>query len=417
MATRFAMIPARRAIVDRRAIADRLKAADRAEAASILKEALAAGREEICSRLAERPYAGIEAAAAFAFLTDQIVRLVHDYVTQKLHPVHNPTSGERLLLMAVGGYGRGEMAPHSDVDIAFVTPWKPTGWTEQVIESILYLFWDLGLKIGHSTRSVDDVIRMCLADHTVRTAILEARYVWGDEAIYAEVSRRFWSEVADNGVRNYVTEKLDEREARHKRVGDSRYVVEPNVKEGKGGLRDLHTLFWIGKYAYRLQSVAELVDVGLLSAEELRHFQRAERFLWAVRCHLHIVAGRAEERLTFDYQREIASRMNYAERAGTMPVERFMKHYFLHAKTVGDLTGVFLAHLDDQFARRGRRIGLPAIRRRPRKLDGFVLDRGRLALPDEGFFAEDPVRLIEIFALADLHGLEIHPMAMRAAAR
>jgi [protein-PII] uridylyltransferase len=417
MATRFALIPSRRAIIDRRAIAERLNLADRQAAAAILKEALASGRDEIVSRMAERPYAGIETAAAFAFLTDQIVRLVHDFVTQKLHPVHNPTSGERLLLMAVGGYGRGEMAPHSDVDISFVTPWKPTGWTEQVIESILYMFWDLGLKVGHSTRSVDDVIRMSLADHTVRTAILEARYVWGEEAIYEEVSRRFWSEVAANGVRNYVTEKLEEREARHKRMGDSRYVVEPNVKEGKGGLRDLHTLFWIGKYAYRLQSVAELVDVGLLSAAELRQFQRAERFLWAVRCHLHVVAGRAEERLTFDYQREIASRMHYAERAGTLPVERFMKHYFLHAKTVGDLTGVFLAHLDEQFARRGRRIGFPAIRRRPRKLDGFVLDRGRLAIPNETFLAENPIRLIEMFSLADLYALEIHPLAMRSAAR
>ena len=200
-------------------------------------------------------------------------------------------------------------------------------------------------------------------------------------------------------------------------MGDSRYVVEPNVKEGKGGLRDLHTLFWIGKYAYRLQSVADLVEVGLFSAAELRQFQRAERFLWAVRCHLHLAAGRAEERLTFDYQREIANRMSYADRPGKSPVERFMRHYFLHAKTVGDLTGVFLAHLDEKFARRGRRIGLPAFRRRPRKLEGFLLDRGRLAVPDDQFLAEDPVRLILMFALADRHGLEIHPLAMRAAAR
>jgi len=143
-------------------------------------------------------------------------------------------------------------------------------------------------------------------------------------------------------------------------MGDSRYVVEPNVKEGKGGLRDLHALFWIGKYAYRLRDVNELVEVGLLSADELRQFHRAERFLWAVRCHLHLVAGRAEERLTFDYQREIAARMNYADRPGASAVERFMRHYFLHAKMVGDLTGVFLAHLDEKFARRGMRFGLPA---------------------------------------------------------
>jgi [protein-PII] uridylyltransferase len=201
-------------------------------------------------------------------------------------------------------------------------------------------------------------------------------------------------------------------------MGDSRYVVEPNIKEGKGGLRDLHTLFWIGKYVHRVPTVAELVDKGLLTRDELRRFQKAENFLWAVRCHLHTLAGRAEERLTFDFQREIAERMRYADRPGRSAVERFMQHYFLTAKQVGDLTGLFLAHLDDSFAVRGRRfVGLPALRRSPRKLDGFVLDRGRLALPEDDFFQQDPIRLIEIFALADKHGLEIHPLAMRAAAR
>jgi [protein-PII] uridylyltransferase len=309
------------------------------------------------------------------------------------------------------------MALHSDVDIAFVTPWKPTGWTEQMIESTLYLLWDLGLKVGQSTRSVDELIHLAAGDHTIRTATLEARYLWGDEALFDEVQARFWKEVVGGNARQFVTEKLEERNARHRRMGDSRYVVEPNVKEGKGGLRDLHTLFWIGKYAYKVRSLAELVEVGLLSRDELRQFQKAERFLWAVRSHLHCIAGRAEERLTFDYQREIAGRMHYADRPGKSPVERFMRHYFLHAKTVGDLTGVFLAHLDEKFANKGRRFGLPAIRRRPRKLEGFVLDRDRLALPDDGFFAEDPVRLLQIFALADRFGLEIHPLAMRAAGR
>ena len=410
-------IPGQREIVDRRAVAARLHEADRKQAAVILKEALAGGRAEIARRLAEKPYAGTEAASAYAFLTDQILRLTYDFVTQRLHPVANPTTSERLLLMAVGGYGRGEMALHSDVDIAFVCPWKPTGWTENVIETILYLLWDLGLKVGHSTRSVDEVIRVSGGDHTVRTAMLEARYIWGDEALYDAVESRFRKEVVAGNVGGFVKEKLDERDARHKRMGDSRYVVEPNVKEGKGGLRDLHALFWIGKYAYGLRAVAELVEVGLFSPAELRQFQRAERFLWAVRCHLHLAAGRAEERLTFDYQREISGRMHYADRPGKSPVERFMRHYFLHAKTVGDLTGVFLAHLDEKFARRGRRIGLPAFRRRPGKLEGFMLDRGRLAIPDDDFLAQDPVRLIEMFALADKHGLEIHPLAMRAASR
>ncbi len=356
----MSIVPGQREIVDRRAVAAALEAADAKAAPALLKAALAGGRAEIARRLAERPYAGTEAAAAYAFLTDQILRLAYDFVTQRLHPLANPTTSERLLLMAVGGYGRGEMALHSDVDIVFVTPWKPTAWTETVIEAILYLLWDLGLNVGHAARSADEVIRLAAADQTVRTATLEARYIWGDESLYDDVMARFWTDVVAGNVGGFVKEKLDERDARHHRMGDSRYVVEPNIKEGKGGLRDLHALFWIGKYAYRLRVVAELVEVGLFSPAELRQFQRAERFLWAVRCQLHLAAGRAEERLTFDYQREIAARMNYADRPGKSPVERFMRHYFLTAKTVGDLTGVFLAHLDEKFARRGRRIGLPA---------------------------------------------------------
>jgi [protein-PII] uridylyltransferase len=423
MRERYAAVANRRAIIDRRALADAIvelvgkDATVRASVVKLLKQALADGRAEIARRLEESPWQGTETAAAYSFLTDQILRLAWDFVTGRLYPLSNPTSGERLLLMAVGGYGRGEMALHSDVDIAFVTPWKSTPWAEQVVEAMLYLLWDLGLKVGHSSRSLAETVAEAASDYTVRTAILEARWLWGDEALFDEVEARFGKEVVAGKASDFVVEKLGERNARHRRMGDSRYVVEPNVKEGKGGLRDLHTLFWIGKYVYRVGSVAELVDVGLLSPAELRQFQRAERFLWAVRCHLHIVAGRAEERLTFDYQREIAARMNYADRPGKSAVERFMRHYFLHAKTVGDLTGVFLTHLDDKFAKKGSRFGLPTIRRRPRKLEGFVLDRGRLALPSEDFFREEPIRLLLLFALADRYELEIHPLAMRAAAR
>jgi [protein-PII] uridylyltransferase len=322
-----------------------------------------------------------------------------------------------MTLIAVGGYGRGEMALHSDIDIGFITPWKQTGWVEQVIESILYMLWDLGLKVGHSSRSLDDMVRMAKSDLTICTALLEARYVWGDQALYDEAAARFDRDVRAGNVRNFVSAKLAERNERHERMGDSRYVVEPNLKEGKGGLRDLHTLFWIGKYVHKVGTVAELVDKGLFTAQEYRRFRRAENFLWAVRCQLHILTKRAEDRLTFDVQAEIASRMHYADRPGRSAVERFMRHYFLTAKEVGDLTGVFLAHLDEEFAGRGRRFGLPSLRRRPRKLEGFLLDRGRLRAPDDDFFVRDPVRLIQLFWLADKHEVEIHPLTMRQAGR
>lgn len=424
MSSRFDSVPHRRALIDRRAIAERLAGLEAKDATALrraatveLKAALDAGQAEIARRLAEHPSRGHEMAAAGAFLIDQLLRLLWDFTTQRLHPNHNPTSAERLTLIAVGGYGRGEMAPHSDIDIGFLTPWKVASWCEQVIESMLYSLWDMQLKVGHSSRSLDDMVRQAKADVTVRTALLEARYVWGDTALYDEAAARFKAEVQADTARAFITEKLAERDARHKRMGDSRYVVEPNVKEGKGGLRDLHALFWIGKYAYNVREPAELVGAGLLTAHEYRQFRRAENFLWAVRCQLHLLTGRAEDRLTFDVQREIAERMRYADRPGKSKVERFMHFYFLQAKVVGDLTGVFLAHLDEKFAARGSRFGFPRLFKSPRKLNGFTLERGRLAIPRDSFFQEDPVRLIELFQLADLHGLEIHPLAMRAAAR
>ena len=424
MSTRFTAIPQRRAIIDRRLLADRLAAIEgtdpaglRVSATVMLKVALTLGRAEIAERLIQHPSRGLEAAAAQAFLIDQILRLLFDFATTRLYPGTGATTAERLVLMAVGGYGRGEMAPHSDVDIAFLTPSKQSPWAEQVIESMLYALWDLGLKVGHSARSLDEMVRQAKADKTIRTALLEARYVWGDTSLYDEAERRFRAEVQAGSARAYIADKLAERNERHHKMGDSRYVVEPNVKEGKGGLRDLHTLFWIGKYVHNVGSAAGLVDAGLLTSAEYRQFHRAENFLWAVRCHLHCITGRAEDRLTFDVQREIAERMRYADRPGASRVERFMRHYFLQAKIVGDLTGVFLSHLDEAFAARGRRFGFPMLMRRPRRLNGFILDRGRLTLPRDDFFAADPVRLIELFALADKHGLEIHPLTMRTAAR
>ncbi|MCM8729676.1 [protein-PII] uridylyltransferase [Hephaestia sp. GCM10023244] len=424
MTSRIDSLPHRRQIIDRRVLADALAALDATDPSALrraatlcLKQALESGRAEIQRRLIEHPTRGLEAAAGQAFLTDQLLRLLYDFVTTRVYPNTNPTAAERIVLVAVGGYGRGEMAPFSDIDIAFITPWKQPAWAEQVIESMLYSLWDMGLKIGHSSRSLDEMARQAKADITIRTALLEGRYIWGDIALYDEAARRFKAEVQADTARQFITDKLDERNARHKKMGDSRYVVEPNVKEGKGGLRDLHTLFWIGKYSYNVRTVAELVETGLLTRLEYRQFHRAENFLWAVRCHLHSIAGRAEDRLTFDMQREIAARMKYADRPGKSPVERFMQFYFLQAKAVGDLTGLFLAHLDEKFAAHGRRFGLPRLRRRPSKLKGFVLDRGRLAIPAEDFFEQDPARLVELFQLADLHALEIHPLAMRAAAR
>jgi [protein-PII] uridylyltransferase len=424
MASTADHIVKQRDIIDRKSLAETLDdiaseretLTQRGGVLEQLQTSLARGRGEIDRRLQLHPSQGYRAATEQAFLIDQIVRLIYDYVTVHVYPAANRSASERIAVLAVGGYGRGEMAPHSDVDIAFVTPYKRSSWTEQVVEAILYLLWDLGLKVGQSSRSLDETVKMAQEDLTIRTALLESRFVWGDRDIYEQAGRRFWSEVVGKTASEFVRLKMIERDERHKRMGDSRYVVEPNIKDGKGGLRDLHTLYWIGKYIHQVSSASDLVGVGLLTADEYRRFRKAENFLWAVRCHMHAITNRAEDRLTFDLQREVAERMHFADRPGRSTVERFMQYYFLNAKTVGDVTGLFLAHLDEAMAKKGRRF-LPSFNRNPRKLNGFQLDRGRLALPHDRFFEEDPVRLLEIFQLADLHRLEIHPLAMRAAQR
>ena len=257
-----------------------------------------------------------------------------------------------MAIVATGGYGRGLMAPGSDIDLLFLLPYKQTAWGESVAEAILYCLWDLGLKVGHATRSVDECIRQAKADMTIRTALLEARFLLGDSKLFDELMARFDKEVVQGTGPEFVAAKLAEREERHRRAGQSRYLVEPNVKDGKGGLRDLHTLFWIAKYVYRVRDVEELTDRGVFDARGTASCSAAARTSSgrsAATCTSS--TGRAEERLSFDIQREIAVRLGYTEHPGLKDVERFMKHYFLIAKDVGDLTAILCAALEDQQAK------------------------------------------------------------------
>ncbi len=413
-------ISKQREIIDRRALdaalaqlAEASGAADgaRGPVVALLKAALRTGSEEIRRRFEGGGFAA-QTLREQCFLMDQLIRALNDFTTIHAYPLANPTAGEHLAIVAVGGYGRGELAPHSDIDLLFLHPYKPTPHTEQVIEYMLYALWDLGLKIGQATRSLDECLRQARADMTIRTALLEARYVWGDPKVFDELKRRFESEIVKDSAGEFVAAKLAERDARHQRLGDSRYHVEPNVKEGKGGLRDLQSLFWIAKYIYRVDEVGKLVELGVLSEEEATRFARAHNFLSTVRCHLHYLTGRPEERLTFDVQTEIGRRMGYTDHAGTRGVERFMKHYFLIAKDVGDLTRIFCALLEAEQERKPRfRWRGWSFRRR--HVEGFAIDSTRLTVAKDSAFQDDPVNFIRLFHAALEHDLDIHPKALR----
>lgn len=366
---------------------------------------------------------GTECAKKLCRAEDELIRAVHMFATQHVYRRDNPSGAEAIALAAVGGYGRATLAPGSDIDLLFILPYKQTPWGEQVTEFILYLLWDLGQKVGHAVRSVDECIRMSKSDMTVRTATLESRFLTGDHALYDSLEERFEHEFVEKSATEFIAAKMAERDERHTQMGNTRYVVEPNIKDGKGGLRDLNTLFWIGKYFFRVREARGLVAKGVLSRREYKTFEQAEDFLWAVRCHLHFVTGRADEKLSFDLQPELAERLGFVERRGMLSVERFMKRYFLVAKDVGDLTRIFCTSIE--FDQTSQPDLLARVlegwhnvnRKKIRNEKDFIIERGRLNLSAPDIFEKDSVNLIKIFWIAGREGLLFHPDALKAITR
>jgi [protein-PII] uridylyltransferase len=410
-------IAATRAALDAAAAAAPDRAAIRPAIVELLRLAYGEGRAAIAAAIAAAPREAYRAIHDYAWLVDQVVTLTLETTMRWLHPLPNPTAAERLCVIASGGYGRAEMAPFSDVDLLLLTPYKQTPWGESLIESVLYSLWDLRLKVGHAVRTVDDCLRMARADVTIRTSLLEHRFLWGEVALADRLDARLWSELFTGSGPEFVELKLAERAQRHARQGSSRYLLEPNVKEGKGGLRDLQTLFWIGKYLNHAQTPEDLVETGFFTPEEYRVFADAEAFLWTTRVHLHLLNGRASEQLTFDTQVEIAALLGYRSTEGQRPVERYMQDYFTHAKHVGDLTRIFLAALEARHVRPRPRLG-EKLRTvfafgKETAAPGYRLKHGRLDFADEAAIQKDPVDILRLFAEGQSSDTQIHPDALR----
>jgi [protein-PII] uridylyltransferase len=397
-----------------RAQADKTKL--RAEALALIKTRFHDARAQVRSEVEAGALAGLAAARALSAIQDALIQVLYDFATKHFYYAQNPTSAEHLSIVATGGYGRGELAPGSDIDLLFVHPAKRNAWCESVIEFTLHMLWDLGLKVGHAARTLAECSRLAKSDSTIRTALLEARYVAGDRKLFEEMRANFRKESVDGPA--FVQAKLAERDTRHTRQGASRYLVEPNIKEGKGGLRDLQTLYWIGKYLYRVDDTHDLVAHNVFTQGEYETFQKAESFLWDVRVRLHYLMGPQEERLSFDAQPALAAAMGFTDPDPRRAVEKFMKAYFLVAKDVGDLTRIFCAALEEQ-----NRKPKPALSRllpgflKPRAGDeDFYVENGRLNARD-GAFERDPRGLIRIFHIADEKNVDVHPSALRTITR
>jgi [protein-PII] uridylyltransferase len=364
----------------------------------------------------ERDGNGRACAEGLCAFQDALIKFAYEFTTNHVYLAENPSAAERMAIVAQGGYGRGLLAPESDIDLLFLLPYKQTAWGESVAEYMLYILWDLGFKVGHATRTIDQCVRLSLSDMTIRTALLDARLILGDEQLFAEFQRRFRKDVLEGHARAFIEAKLAERNARHVRA--SRYQVEPNVKDGKGALRDLHTLHWLAKHLYPDKAEAEFIEAGVFSRREYETFRRCESFLWTVRCHLHFLTGRPEERLTFDVQQTMAERLGYRSHSGLRAVERFMKHYFLVAKEVGDLTRIVCSGLEMKQLKALPRLDtwLPSSWKRRAKLrrtTDFRIDNGRINAADRDIFSKDPVNFIKLFTVADEHQALFSPEVLR----
>ena len=351
---------------------------------------------------------GLQAARLLGALVDGVVSGLFEHATRDT----GLTAPTVLSVAATGGYGRGVLAPFSDIDLLFLTSEEPDPETLRTVEYMLYFLWDLGLKVGHATRSIEDCLVEGAKDTTIRTALLDARHVTGDKPLFADFHRRFRAACKDAGVADYVAAKQGERAVRHRRYGDSPFMVEPNVKEGRGGLRDIQTLYWIARYVFDTQTMGELADLGgILTQQEARHGRRAWEFLWTVRFHLHYVAGRAEERLTFDLQPVVGARMGYTRHGKQDGVERFMRHYFLNARDIARLTRI----LEPAILRAA--LGPPAIEAETDKAlmdSGFVLAEGKL-LPLAGRdFDTEPLQMLRVLRVARDRNLDLHPLTIRS---
>lgn len=395
----------------------------RAQVMALLKAELDTAKASAQTYFENGRLDGLETARLLAAIHDDIVLALYDFATTHVMRVENPTKAEVMSLCAVGGYGRGEMAPWSDVDLLFlVADKKGSAFTENITEYILYMLWDLGLKVGHATRTIDQCLSLAKEDQTILTALLDLRHLAGDSLLTQTLFKKFRKDISKGKGRSYISAKLAERDARHTREGNSRYVIEPNIKEGKGGLRDLHVLYWIARFLDRdgkitdPQKTRSYVDMGLFDAQAATRFRRAADFLWRARIHLHYAAGRPTESLSFDKQTVLARKMGYASGPVEEVVEKFMREYFTNAREVGALTRIACAKLEADnaiFFSPGIDRLLPTSRRNMKE-EGFFIDHGRLMFEDPMQIRTDPSLVMRLFEVAGRHNLDIHPDAFSA---
>ncbi len=357
-----------------------------------------------------------ESSASFDFhkeysgLVDETLAQTAEVLAEELKKHHRGAGFP--CIVALGGYGRGELAPFSDVDILFLADGElgPSG--QKFIEELNAAFWNAGVKLAYSVRTLKECEAAMQADLHFLTGLLERRYIWGPKAILKHLDKGFAAFREASPPGSFIAAKLTEQDARHRKLGDSRYQLQPNVKESKGGLRDIQTLMWLATFLYGVTTPDGLVGKGILTKPEADTLTQAHRFFWTVRCHLHLLMDRAVDRLSFEVQPEIALRMGYKQPQPNLRAERFMKDYFLMAKETGHLTRVICADLEARSLSGGATTGTKKIALED-FIDSFPVTHNRINVPDRAYFRKNPSEIIRIFRASQTSGHDIHPDALR----
>ncbi|MBF0447390.1 MAG: [protein-PII] uridylyltransferase [Magnetococcales bacterium] len=337
--------------------------------------------------------------------------LLVDAILRRIHTLLNANSKHHVFsLIATGGYGRGELAPASDIDLLFLLPDELNSEQEQNVERMLYCLWDLGLDIGHAVRTIDECVQQARQDLEIRTSMLESRFLAGDEALFENYKKTLFSKVLEKNPEGFLRAKLIEQSKRHEKFGNTHFYLEPNIKENPGGLRDIQTFFWISKYRYKVENIRDLIPQGIITPEEYRIFIRSREYLRRVRNALHYRAGRREDRLTFQYQIEIAEEFGYKDRPGIRGVEQFMRRNYQVARQVGNLSMVFLRKYQEEHRK------LHWWNRRRIEKD-FLSIGGKVTVSNSDAFVNNPTLLLKIFDVAQTHIKPIHPETMRLISR
>ncbi|MBF0370515.1 MAG: [protein-PII] uridylyltransferase [Magnetococcales bacterium] len=376
----------------------------RADLLALFKQTLQEGWEKL-RQFHLKGASGHRIVRGHTHLSDTLLQVLYQLISAP-HSPGEKTLREAFSLVATGGYGRKELAPYSDIDLLFLMPDTPSPEMNACVSKMLYFLWDLGLEVGQAVRSINDCVVLAEKELEIRTSLLESRFIAGNKKLFQVYRATLFEQVLLKNPGAFLRGKLLEQRKRHERFGNSMFYLEPNLKENPGGLRDIHTFFWISKYRYQVDRIRELVPRGIITSEEYQTFTRSRAFLQRVRNALHYRAKRRDDRLTFHHQLEIAEEFGYRNRPGVLGVEQFMRRYYQVARQVGNLSHIFLQKYQEEHQK--------VTGEANHHLEGpFWIVGDKITVQGENVFKQNPVHLLAIFEVAQRRTKGIHPDTFR----